>query len=310
LNNNKLLLVGDNPFHGISHLSDERARKRGEQISHADYAAGLILTSLDNGADGFMFSVSEGTLAALEIVSEKAKKQSVALHAIVPYAYEYVRLATSLGTVGLGKKLASQVLISGNLQAIASGLKGSITMDPKALMKTYLLYEVNRIMRSIGSRQKLDSLLLHEVITDMALALNLDWFFNSYIRFVSKLKIKPGFETRNFPYLINKFKEWNIDFSRIELVSSFNKAGFQMNPSKTKCEEMLAALTECHVIAMSILAAGYLRLPEAVDYISSLPNVSGLVIGVSRERHALETFEFVKETLKKAHNKSDLYNGI
>ena len=290
-----MLLVGDNPFHGISHLSDERARARGDEISHAEYAAGLVLTSLENGADGFMFSVSEGTLSALNIICKKTEKPSIELYAIVPYAYEYVRLATSLGTVGLGKKLASRVVMSGNLKAIANGVKGAVTMNPVALMKTYLHYEVYRIKSAMETRQKLNTLLLHEVITDMALALNLDWFFKAYIRFVSGLEIQPGFETRNFPYLANKFKEWNIDFGGITLVSSFNKVGFQMNTSQTACEDALAGLPECDVIAMSILAAGYLKLPEAVDYIGNLPNIRGVVIGVSKERHAVETFGFVKE---------------
>ena len=58
--NHKLLIVGDNPFQGISHLSQERARTRGETIvSPADQAADIILASLKNGADGFSFSVSE-----------------------------------------------------------------------------------------------------------------------------------------------------------------------------------------------------------------------------------------------------------
>ena len=58
----KMLLVGDNPFHGISHLSQERARVRGHAMTYPEYAANLVMTSLENGANGFMFSVSEMTL--------------------------------------------------------------------------------------------------------------------------------------------------------------------------------------------------------------------------------------------------------
>ena len=291
----KLLLVGDNPFHGISHLSEDRARARGSEINHAEYAADLVLKSLKSGANGFMFSVSSTTLSALQIVAEKTDNDSFELHAIVPYAYEYVRLATHAGTLGLGKKLAMEVLMSGNIGAIASGLKGIVTMNPVDLMKTYIQYEKKRITSSIGKKQKLTSILLQEVITDMILALDLDWFTKSYIRFINKLGIKPGFETRNFSYLVDKFKKWNIDFSQIELVSSFNKVGFQMNPSKVSCEDALDSIPDCQVIAMSILAAGYIKLPEAADYVESLPNLQGLVIGVSKEKQAFETFGFLKD---------------
>jgi hypothetical protein len=171
-------------------------------------------------------------------------------------------------------------------------------MDPVALMKTYLIYEISRVKSSIGKRQNIDSVLLHEVITDLALALNLDWLFKSYATFVGELGIKPGFETRNFAYLVKKFKEWNLDFSNTLIAAPFNGIGFQMNPSKAECERALAELPESNVIAMSILAAGYLKLPEAVEYIKGLSNLKGVVVGVSKEKHAYETFRFLKERLE------------
>jgi len=290
----RMLLVGDNPFHGISHLSQERARVRGDAITHAEYAAKLVMTSLENGANGFMFSVSDTTLSMLRIVRETGGSKHLRLYAIVPYAYEYVRQATQIGVPGLAKKFAKQIAVSGNVRAIAMGLKGVIRTDPMALLKTYLIYEISRIKSSVGKQANLDSVLLHEIITDMALALDLDWLFKSYVDFMLELGIKPGFETRNFAYLVNKFREWSVDFREIIIASPFNKVGFQMNPSRTECEKALANLPEPNVIAMSILAAGYLKPPEAIKYMGSLPNLIGVVIGVSKEQHARETFRLLK----------------
>lgn len=291
----KLLLVGDNPFQGISHLSQERARARGDEINHAEYAAHLVVTSIQNGASGFMFSVSDMTLSTLQAISKKMEDRCPTLYAIVPYAYEYVRLATNLGTMGLAKRLAKQVALTGNVRAIMTGLQGIVKMDPVAFMKTYLFYEISRIKSSAGKRHHIDSVLFHEVITDMALALDLDWFFKSYVRFVGELGMRPGFETRNFAYLVNRFKKWDIDFSKITIATPFNKIGFQMNPSKTECERALAEVSESNIIAMSVLAAGYLKLPEATEYIERLSNVKGVVIGVSKEKHASETFRFLRK---------------
>jgi hypothetical protein len=53
--NERLLLVGDNPFHNISHLSQERARLRVEDPGDPKYAASLIASSVENGAGGFIF---------------------------------------------------------------------------------------------------------------------------------------------------------------------------------------------------------------------------------------------------------------
>jgi hypothetical protein len=254
------------------------------------------MASINNGAEGFMFSVSEKTLSILKLINRRKEIDRLKLHALVPYAYEYVRLATQVGGIpGLARKLAKQIVVSGNLKVIARGLTVAATMDPISLMKAYLTYEISRIKSSAGRQANLGSVILHEIITDMALALGLDWLFKSYVDFILDLGITPGFETRNFVYLVDRFKEWSMDFKRVVIATPFNKMGFQMNPSKTECDETLASLHEPNVIAMSVLAAGYLKPSEAISYIKTLPNVKAIVVGVSKERHARETFKFFRE---------------
>lgn len=295
----KMLLVGDNPFHRISHLSQERARIRTDTLTSPEYAASLVATSLESGANGFMFSVSETTLSILKAIHEEEKTEHLSLYAIVPYAYEYVRLATQVGGFpGLAKKIAKEITMSRNGRAVAMGLKGLIRTDPSALMKTYLTYEISRIKSSAGKRANLQSVLLHEVITDMALGLNMDWLFRSYFDFMLKLGVTPGFNTGNFSYFVNKFREWDIDLDKITIAAPFNKIGFQMNPSRIACEKTLTEIPESNVIAISILAAGYLSPIDAIKYIASLPNVRGVAVGVSKESHARETFRLLRENWK------------
>ena len=296
----KTLLVGDNPFHGISHLSQERGRVRGDASTYPEYAANLVITSLENGADGFMFSVSDTTLSILRVIREREEGERLSLYAIVPYAYEYVRLAAQVGGIlGLVKKFAKEIAVSGNLKAVTLGLKGVMRADPVSLMKTYLTYEISRIKSSAGKQAGLSSVLLHQAITDMALALELDWLFKSYVDFMLKLGVTPGFNTGNFAYLVNKFREWNIDLREITIAAPFNKVGFQMNPSRRECEKALAGNTEPILIAISILAAGYLNPLEAIDYIAALPNIKGVAVGVSKEKHARETFKLLNEKLNR-----------
>ncbi len=293
----KLMLVGDNPFHGISHLSEDRARARGNEVTQSDNAASLVLTSLENGADGFMFSVSETTLSILRGLQGRIGPRPIALYAIVPYAYEYVRLATHLGTSGLAKKLAKQIVLSNNIRAIGAGLKCLATMNPSDLLRAYLLYEISRIRSSVNKEFSLKSVMLHEVLTEMIISLDLEWLAKYFIKYTRHLGIEPGFETRNFAYLVNKFKNWDIDFRGITIATAFNRVGFQMNPSKEECEKALAKVPEANVIAMSILASGYLQLSDAVKYTTSLSNIRGVVVGVSKEKHAVETFKFLREQL-------------
>jgi hypothetical protein len=292
------LLIGDNPFHGISHLSQERARVRGNTSTHFENAANLVLTSLQNGANGFMFSVSETTLAILSEIHKKERINSLSLYAIVPYAYEYVRLATKVGGIsGLAKKLAKEITVSRNMKTAVLGLRGVMRADPAALLKAYLNYEISRIKSATGKQANLHSVMLHEVVTDMALAINLEWLFKVYVDFTSKQGIMPGFNTGNFPYFVNKFKEWDMDLSKIVIAAPFNRVGFQMNPSKEECEKTLESIPESTVIAISILAAGYLNLSEAAEYVATLPNIGGVAVGISKEKHAYETFRIIKEKL-------------
>ena len=189
----KILLVGDNPFQGVSHLTQERERTRNELITRSDYAANLVSLSIDNGADGFMFSLNENTVSLLKIIREKRQDLSMRLYPTVPSAYEYVRLSSQSGTVGLMMHVAKQVVISGDFKAMAFGVQGVVKTDPTVLLKAYLNYELSRMKPLTNSRIHVHSLLLHEIVTDMALALNWDWLFQTYVKYLSKLGIKPGF---------------------------------------------------------------------------------------------------------------------
>ena len=105
--------MGDNPFHGISHLSQERVRTRGKPINDPLFAANLVATSIHSGANGFMFSVSETTLSILNILSKNRDVDQINLYPLVPYAYEYVRLATHAGGIpGLAKRMVKQIVKS------------------------------------------------------------------------------------------------------------------------------------------------------------------------------------------------------
>ncbi|MEM4323893.1 MAG: hypothetical protein QXO37_08570, partial [Candidatus Nitrosocaldaceae archaeon] len=132
---------------------------------------------------------------------------------------------------------------------------------------------------------------LHDVLVDLALALRLREIFELFIEHVEdKHHARVGFVTKNFARLVRQLDEWGIDDKVI--MAPFNKVGFQMNPSREECER---ALRECKhdVIAMSTLAAGYLKPEEAYEYLFKLPNIRSVVVGVSSKKHAEETFRLL-----------------
>jgi hypothetical protein len=293
----KLLYVGDNPFHNISHLCQERARDRVEDPSEPKYAAKLISLAVDNGANGFTFSVSENTLQILQELETIGLLDKLHLSPVVPYAFDYVRLAAQLGGIPqLTKKVAGDIIKSGNLRTMAYGFKGLVTNDLSSLLKAYLGYEVYRIKNSVKSDINLDSIWLHQLITDIALSINADWIFRDIIKYLISQHITPGFNTGNFNYLVNKCNEWNIDLSKVLIAAPFNKVGFQVTPSIEECEKTLSTLPKPNVIALSVLAAGYIKPEEAIRYIAALPNIRGVAIGISKDKHA-NIFSLSKQLL-------------
>jgi len=291
------LIMGDNPFHGISHLSQERARSRfGNDASDED-RADLVWSALGCGAEGFMFSVSDTTLGVVKAMRQKKSLDQIKLYAIVPYTFEYVRIATQLGTPGLAERFAKQIAGSGDVGAVFNGLAFFTRTNPSSLLKTYLAYELSRLKSATGGKAKLSSLFLHEVITDMSLALDLKWVFETHIDYLTKHNITPGFHTRNLPFLVDKFERWGLNLNQLLLVTPLNKVGFQMKPSREACEESLRKLPAANVLAISVLACGYLTPLQAVDYIASLSNLKGVVAGASTQQQACEVFKLFKERL-------------
>jgi len=293
--NSRILLVGDNPFHGISHLSQERAISRGKNLTDPKNASRLVNTALDNGADGFMFSVSNTTLSILKLACQDGQQSDIKLYAIVPYVFEFVRMAvTEGGFTGLAKKLGTDVVISANISAIYNGAQGVVANNPSSLLKAYLLYEESRIRRAAGKKGELSALFLHEVVTDMAISLNMEWLIRTHINHLLTRGVKPGLHTHNLPILVKTLKRWKIDIDKLAITTQFNSLGFGMTPSREAYEAAMREIPNAEVIAFGIMGSGYLKLADAFEYIDHLTQLSGLVIGVSSEKQARESFSYIK----------------
>ena len=81
-------------------------------------------------------------------------------------------------------------------------------------------------------------------------------------------------------------------------MASINKLGYQVSPSREAFEECLRN-NELQLLAMSTLAAGYLKPGEAYEYLFSLPRIDSVVVGVSSKIHATETFDEIRKHVEK-----------
>jgi hypothetical protein len=132
----------------------------------------------------------------------------------------------------------------------------------------------------------------------LAVSFKLKELLTSFMEHVQEnYGVKPGFVTRNFAKFVEFAKDLGTPWEQFVIMAPFNKVGFQMNPAKESCERQLSTVHGGEVIAMSLLAAGYLHLDEAVEYVKSLSNLSGATVGVSSQEHAEETFTQLRTLL-------------
>lgn len=285
----KRLLIGDNAFIGVSHLSQSHARQRLQEIELGRLAE-TFDKAISCGANGFAFSTHETNYKILKALSDRGTLNShFEVYPILPYAAGYVRTANEKGMRGLLDDVMSRLSFSGKAKALLKGSVSAALSDPFLMMSTYVDVELTAI-QNMG-QANLSSVLLHEVITDLGISFQSERLFDSYMRHIrDNYHVKPGFVTRNLVSFVKFFEECGLSLEGALIMTPVNKIGYQMNPSRESCETCLSHMKGVDVIAMSIMAAGYLELNEAVDYLQRVRNLSGVVVGVSSDKHAEETF--------------------
>jgi hypothetical protein len=287
----KYVLIGDNAFIGISHLSHDRARQRLKEL-RLETISRVFETALSCGATGFSFTVHPTNLRILETLQNAGTISRLDLCATLPYAAGYVRTVNEKGIVGLINDLMSRYSLADKAKlSLRAGLS-TLTMDPTGMIRTYIDAELLPIDR-LGGR--LATILLHDIVTDLAVSFQSRNLIDCYIQHVhDKYHVNPGFVTRNLVRFVKFFRDTNLPLTDTVIMTPVNKIGFQMNPTREACETCLSELHDVTVIAMSILAGGYLTLEEAIGYIRQL-NLSGVVVGVSSEEHAQQVFTKLRQ---------------
>jgi hypothetical protein len=291
------LLVGDNAFIGVSHLSQARARDRLEHLAVGDMVS-VIQKAISCGASGYVFSTHPTNYEILKSMkADEGPERSFGLYPIMPYAEGYVRVVNEKGMLGLVMEIMSRLPLPTKTKFLIQGGISAVTFDPVKMLRAYVDMELASYLQVKPDNAKIQAVVLHEVFTDLAVSFELKDLLTSFTEHVhDKYGVKPGFVTRNFAKFVDFLQDAGISWKDLTVMTPFNKIGFQMNPSREACEAKLPKLSNGEVIAMSILAAGYLQLNEAIEYVNSLPNLTGVTVGVSSQEHAEETFTILSRT--------------
>lgn len=297
------IVLGHNQFIGVNHLSQEAGREREALFRDLDAVTQVIRFSAENGVRALMVSSHPRMKIILEHLGNQGLRDLV-LYPIIPSAQEYVRQLGEKGALGLLNEMLAPAGILTKSRILLKGGLGVLKRDTFDLLGTLIDMELLPFKHF-----PLRVVFLHNILTDLALGLGNREIFAFWVKYIlEKYGTVPGFATMNFARLVRNLDEWGI--RDVVIMASFNKAGFQMNPSRGECERCLKEY-DVTVLAMSTLASGYLKPREAYEYLFSLPRMKSVVVGASTKEHAKETFELVRDrtrgnraTSRKCHEDS------
>lgn len=278
----KSIILGDNPFTGVDHLSCERGRERVSNPKKFENALNIMEYCHKKGINKMVLGSNPLAHDFINYVRENSNLiKSLEFYPLIPYAQGYIIKIDEKGVLNTLKEIVNSKSLGMGLKLISKGGLGYLKKDLFTLFK--LLIDIELLT---FKELNIKTVFLHETLTDLAMALelrNIVEVFQNHLE--DEHQLKAGLVTKNFPHLISKLDKWNLKIPNI--MTSFNKAGFQMNPSRNECEKYLKKYNG-EIIAMSPLAGGYNNPTEAFDYLTPFSGVKKIVVGISSISHAEE----------------------
>jgi hypothetical protein len=252
----------------------------------------IIETAASCGATGYTFSTHPINLQIVRSLQDSGKiENGFGLYPVLPYAQGYVRLANEKGMRGLVDETLSKLSLSDKAKALFKSGLSALRLDPLGILKAYVDMELAGYLNEKPRNVILRSVLLHEVVTDLCLGLQDVHLLDAFAQHIrEKYHVSPGFVTYNLVRFVELFRKAGLVLEDLVIMTPFNSIGYQMSPSRQSCETYLSSLSESNVIAMSIMAGGYLTLEQAFEYVRGISRFSGVAVGVSSRQHTQETF--------------------
>jgi nitrogen regulatory protein PII-like uncharacterized protein len=292
----KEILLGDNPFLGVSHLAQEKARIERNEISRVEAKAEIIKAALEGGVTGFTFSTHSSNLELLKYMGRHHPEVLGKLnyYILIPYAHSYIRKANVIGTIGLAKAIIRDIVLKHPADSITS----AVTLNFSKVASLFIGMEANLYLKVLP-RERVKALLLHEVLTELIVAYSLVELLEELKGYVErKLKVGFGLETRNIGQLRRFLKENGIQVDYI--MTPMNPLGYQMAPSKEEAEKAIQELGDqgVKIITVNILASGAVSLEETCRYLEGYRDrIYAVAYGTTKPYRAKENAIILKKNL-------------
>jgi hypothetical protein len=282
------VLLGDNQFFAVSHLSDEKSRAQSIQFKDDESIIRVLDQSISLGINTFMCTTHDRIGNICEHIRKNpASYNGFKIFPCMPYAHKYANAVTELGIMGTVKQY-----VPGNIfGTFAKGGFAFLNKDFIKLMEIFIDAEM-KMFDGINT----PVIFIQNVLVDMILGLKMFEVFKEYDEYIrKKYKAEPGYITMNLPALLDALN--SVGINNPIICTSINKIGFRMSGGKDIYEKYLEE-KEFRPIAMQVLAAGALRPKEAIEYLGNFPRIESVLFGASSKTHIQETKELIEKYLK------------
>ena len=278
------IILGDNQFFAVNHLSDERSRSQALKFKSDDAIMKVLDTAIDCGINTFMCTTHDRIANICDWIRTHAEKyKEFKIYPCMPYAHKYANAVTELGILGTLK-----AYLPGNILSVASkaGL-AYMRKDFPSLMELLVDSEM-KMFKGVNT----PVIFLQNVIVDLLLGLGMREILVHFAEYVRKeYHAEPGYITMNLPMMVDMCSEEGIKNPII--CSSINKIGFRMSGSIELYEKYLRSDKEFRPIAMQCLAAGALKPNEALEYVCSFPKIESILFGASSREHIQQNIDLI-----------------
>ena len=281
------VLLGDNQFFAVNHLSDEKSREQAIRFKDDATIIRVLDQAREVGINTFMCTTHDRIANICDHIRANSDKyKGFKIYPCLPYAHKYANAVTELGIVGTIKQY-----VPGNIfSTFAKGGIAYLSKDFIGLMEIFIDAEL-KMFKGIDT----PVIFIQNVLVDMILGLKMYDVFKEYDLYIrKKYKAEPGYITMNLPALLDALNSVGIENPVI--CSSINKIGFRMSGGKDIYEKYLTE-KKFRPIAMQVLAAGALRPKEAIEYLGNFPKIESVLFGASSKSHILETKELIEKFL-------------
>ncbi|QTV80200.1 hypothetical protein KAE78_03950 [Microbacterium sp. NIBRBAC000506063] len=281
-----LLLLGDNQFFGINHMSEEKARAQAIRFQDTQAIIDVVDIALDHGIRTLMCTTHDRIAEVCDHMRANPERYAgYRFHPCMPYAHKYANAVTDHGMLGAVRQFLPD---EGLFDAAMRGGKSFMRKDIEGII-TLLVDAEMKMFRDLNT----PVIFLQNVVVDLLLGLGFDEAFAIFARHVrERYQAEPGFITMNLPMLLDSLDR--VGIVNPIVCANINELGFRMSGG---IEAYQTALRErpFRPVAMSVFASGAIAPRPALTWIHDHANVESIVFGASSRASISSTVELATE---------------